>query len=111
MSENEYKNEPTVDTENPTNGSEKKKGNKTVYFTTFGIAIIAAVIHELIRGYSYDASFPDEMLWLALGHGIPVWGLSLIGTLKTEAKFKGWLIVFCILEFLYSVGAYDLLNS
>ena len=98
-------------TEQEIAGSKQNKGYKAVYLTTFGIAVAAAIIHELIRGYSYDASYPDEIVWLVLGHAVPVWGLSLIGTLKTEAKFKGWFIVFCILECLYSVGAYDLLNS
>lgn len=95
-------------TEDETSAS---KGNKTVYLITFGIAVTAAFIHEIIRGYSYDSSFPDEIIWAALGHGIPVWGLSLVGTLKRKAKFKGWLTVFCILEVLYSIGAYDLLNE
>jgi hypothetical protein len=98
--------------ENEISGSKEHSGNKSVYLITFGIAFAVAIIHELFRGYGYDSSYRNEIIWAAaLGHAIPVWGLSLFGTLKRKQKFKGWLTIFCILEVLYSIGAYDLLNE
>lgn len=84
---------------------------RKVYILAPFIALAAGVVHVLLDGYSYDPNFPDEILWSSLGHAVPMWGLCLLGTLKTKRKFLGWLVVFCILELLYSVGAYDLLSE
>lgn len=98
--------------ENETSSSKEQPMNKSVYLITFGIAFAVAIIHELLRGYSYGSGYHDGIIWAtALGHAIPAWGLSLIGTLKRKQKLKGWLTVFCILEVLYSIGAYDLLSE
>lgn len=98
--------------ENQMSDSKEKTESKTVYLITFGIAFGVAFIHELIRKQGYGSGYSNEIIWAAaLGHAIPVWGISLIGTLRTKSKFRGWFIFFCILEVLYSVGAYDLLSE
>lgn len=99
-------------TENETPDSKEPSENKAVYLITFGIAFGVAFVHEQIRKHGYGSGYTDEILWAAaLGHAIPVWGISLIGTLRRKSKFKGWFVVFCILEVLYSIGAYDLLSE